>query len=560
MIKRLTVLLLWALPTMAQGSLHRGEVDGNPPHGAAAESIALREARESRAQGYTCRNFAYVRCIDAENSAGWSGQDWGAWVNAADKDLGSDAGEIWVAVPGQSSKTAIAISTNHVLRFVQGGTYTVFAGITIGATGGIVGEPAGSAPNNTSAPVILKQASGANLGVLVTMGQQSFLRDVTIDGNNAGNTNTVCVQVTGIRTDFQGVNVANCPSHGIQLGTSGTNVAAAAKLHKVMVNFSGGSGLYILNSADHMINESEFENSGRYGIESSNSATVRMVNSDIGGNAMGGINATCSRKGPINAVGWMITNNQFGSNRGNDLSATGAGPPYCLYGWTIVGNSFLGPPPATQDDTIDAIHLDSGGRHTISGNFIYNQGQRYRYMVGIFSTNAAELADVIGLNVMDGNGIGHAVIHPAPTTWFGFNQEMGLQGRTNLVRLSEGAAPSGGGGLDTCYGDFAEHAMKCSYNNGRFFPVTQTIASGTVRLGGSRIEAGGCAASASVAVAGIEATDRIVWSYAGAPSVEVGRLTVSPYVDSGAVNFLVCNGTGGGLSVGGTAINWSVVR
>src|SRR5262249_44454923 len=48
--------------------------------------------------------------------------------------------------------------------------------------------------------------------------------------------------------------------------------------------------------------------------------------------------------------------------------------------------------------------------------------------------------------------------------------------------LSETASSlTAGQGLDSCYGDSAEHALKCSYNNGSFQPVTLNVQSSTLR-------------------------------------------------------------------------------
>jgi hypothetical protein len=48
--------------------------------------------------------------------------------------------------------------------------------------------------------------------------------------------------------------------------------------------------------------------------------------------------------------------------------------------------------------------------------------------------------------------------------------------------LSENTAPfTAGTGLDSCYGDSTEHALKCSYNNGPFQPVTLNVQNSVLR-------------------------------------------------------------------------------
>ncbi len=71
-----------------------------------------------------------------------SGSDCGAKINTADSSLGATAGEIWVNQScGTTWTTALTLSANHVLRFIQGGTYTLNVGQTISAANvGIVGD------------------------------------------------------------------------------------------------------------------------------------------------------------------------------------------------------------------------------------------------------------------------------------------------------------------------------------------------------------------------------------------------------------------------------------
>jgi len=58
-------------------------------------------------------------------AGGFAGSDCGAKIMAADFDLGSTAGEIWISQScGTTISTAVAPSANHVLRWVQGGTWT----------------------------------------------------------------------------------------------------------------------------------------------------------------------------------------------------------------------------------------------------------------------------------------------------------------------------------------------------------------------------------------------------------------------------------------------------
>jgi hypothetical protein len=71
----------------------------------------------------------------------YAGNDLGAKINAADADLGTSAGEIWVSrKAGTTSSTPITLQNGHTLRFIQGGVYTFTAGITVQQGGSIIGS------------------------------------------------------------------------------------------------------------------------------------------------------------------------------------------------------------------------------------------------------------------------------------------------------------------------------------------------------------------------------------------------------------------------------------
>ncbi len=109
----------------------------------------------------------------------FSGADGGAKINAADADLGSAAGEIWVNQDiGISWTTAVTISANHVLRFIQGGTYTSSASpmITLAGTGGAGG---GASAIGTGTSTILQTSSGTADIIKIT-GNICYVANLTL--------------------------------------------------------------------------------------------------------------------------------------------------------------------------------------------------------------------------------------------------------------------------------------------------------------------------------------------------------------------------------------------
>jgi hypothetical protein len=59
----------------------------------------------------TCQSSAGMLCLDAANSAGWSGSDPGAWINAAYASLPSNGGHIRIIPGGYTFSTGVLIGT-----------------------------------------------------------------------------------------------------------------------------------------------------------------------------------------------------------------------------------------------------------------------------------------------------------------------------------------------------------------------------------------------------------------------------------------------------------------
>lgn len=126
---------------------------------------------------------------------------------------------------------------------------------------------------------------------------------------------------------------------------------------------------------------------------------------------------------------------------------------------------------------------------------------------------------------------------------------------------TEGSTPSANSALDICYGDSTAHAIKCSYNDGTFLDLTQTVASGTSTLGNIPIGAGTCAMTVTTTVTGAVTTDVITWSYAnfGSPATD-GVLILNAWPTENNINFALCNTTPASIRPSGLVVNWKIVR
>lgn len=135
------------------------------------------------------------------------------------------------------------------------------------------------------------------------------------------------------------------------------------------------------------------------------------------------------------------------------------------------------------------------------------------------------------------------------------------------LTLPEGTTATASAGNDVCYGDSTAHAIKCANNNGSFFSIPQTIATGTSAMGTSAIGSGACATVVSTTATGVLTTDSIIWSPNADPTgvtgyavSATGSLYIWAYPTADHVNYKVCNNTSGSLTPSALTLNWRVAR
>jgi hypothetical protein len=126
----------------------------------------------------------------------------------------------------------------------------------------------------------------------------------------------------------------------------------------------------------------------------------------------------------------------------------------------------------------------------------------------------------------------------------------------NKLSLAEGSNPKTASGFDTCGANSTNHDLECSYNNGTFLHMPQTVASGTAAMTTTAITAGNCGATVTVAATGVLTTDTISWSFNAAPAgSNAGLIT---WTTAGKVNFAYCPNSA--ETPAAATINWKVVR
>ncbi len=361
-------------------------------------------------------------------AAQMTGADCGAKINAADALLSTNPGEIWVnAACGTTISTAVNISAYHSLKFVQGGTWTTSAAITLSNGASIIGIPSGineDAINNTipliNPAVVIKQANSTNLvAMVISSGSNVEIHDIALNGNNPTNASTICFTTnTAVQTNhdhLQDSTFEQCGGDDAQILSTGTaNQSQGFRVDHSSFNRSlGGSGLAIKNSTDVHVNRSAFELSSGSGLDNLNSTTW-VVDSDFANNAGAQLYYHVNGDTALAAFlqgGLYLSGNGFtasgvtlGENLGSNLVINGYNGTNCNKAGQayIIGNSFNTQTTVTGN-TIDGVRIYDSGSNTIIGNkFISGAGSNtFKYGLSIGNVNGgctSEPSDVVVAN------------------------------------------------------------------------------------------------------------------------------------------------------------------
>lgn len=137
-------------------------------------------------------------------AANYSGGDCGAKINSADESLGSIPGEIWVSQAcGLSWTTPVVLSANHILRFIQGGTYQSSAStmITMNAGTQIDGGQMGSTTLQST----------VTTGITINAGSGDKMRITNIAIQPSGTpVSGSCITVAGTSFSLDNSYLFNC--------------------------------------------------------------------------------------------------------------------------------------------------------------------------------------------------------------------------------------------------------------------------------------------------------------------------------------------------------------
>lgn len=334
-----------------------------------------------------------VRSVEASS---FEGADLGARINAADRALGSSAGEIVVRGGGRI-ETQIVISANHTLRLMRGTYAPVMKEIPVllGAGASLVGE----GWDNT---ILLESTAPGRFEVVTGIGNARrngdpdsgiTIRDLQIRGANPGFHSAPQAIALG--------NCANCTvekvwinstrSIGVQLGGSAEygHYASNSRVVNCLFTHVASQNLALVNGVDITFDNNRFEDPGQPGGPGStvidlepNAINDRLQRVNIRNNFID------ARKSEVQAGNGIVVQST------SDTTLVG---PILIEGNTLYGGNST--PPNITSKLSNGIYVFGNTMKdvTIRNNSVTRMGQSGLRLIGTrFTVVDNKFADVGG--------------------------------------------------------------------------------------------------------------------------------------------------------------------
>lgn len=318
-----------------------------------------------------------------------------------------------------------------------------------------------------------------------------------------------------------------------------------------------------------------------------NNTTGMVVNSSLGEEKLywdGGqcaVNATCINS-PQPATDLYIHAVSIDSNTVNGI--VNGGTVTCV-SCHFENLSTLNPSGGAQ-----VQYITSGNAVTLIGGLVLNDnvsatpfGQFFTTTTGFFSMYGTSvyspnqpITSILNNTAAGGGNIAVTSLSPSNITAICSNIQncIGtLQVGNNpsyqipILNIPETGTTIGIGNYTQCRANNSTHILECNYDLSGTYQMAQTIANGNVQLGTTAIASGACATTVTATATGVNINDVLTWVPNGDTSTlpgyganVAGHLDINAWPTTNAVNFKVCNSTGGSLTPHSLQLNWAVVR
>jgi hypothetical protein len=239
-------------------------------------------------------------------------------------------------------------------------------------------------------------------------------------------------------------------------------------------------------------------------------------------------------------------------------------------------------------------YITSGNAVTLIGGLVLNDatsvsaaGQFFTTSTGFFSMYGTSvyspnqaITSILNNTSAGGGNISVTTLSPSNITAICSNIQNcigGIQSGNNppfqipIFNIPETGTSIGLGNYTQCRANNISHILECNYNLSGTFQMAQTIASSLIQtpavLGTTAIGSGACATTVTITATGVNINDTLTWvpngdtsTLAGYGANAAGHLDITAWPSTNAVNFKVCNSTGGSLTPHSLQLNWAVVR
>jgi hypothetical protein len=138
----------------------------------------------------------------------------------------------------------------------------------------------------------------------------------------------------------------------------------------------------------------------------------------------------------------------------------------------------------------------------------------------------------------------------------------GIVGGSTFWGVVQGTVAAGVSGDDVCYGDSSTNVLKCSYNGNSFYPMTQTIGTGTATTNGTAITSLHSQSQPTITIMGATTSDVAQCSLNTAmpSSWQMGIQMLPPVVTANTVTIWLSNPTTANITPAATAVRCTVTR
>jgi hypothetical protein len=501
------------------------------------------------------KNLANIRFADQ-----FAGGDCGAKIMAADSDLGTTAGAIWISQAcGLTISTPVTLTANHVLLWIQGGNWTFSAPITLNFVGNSILSYVGSGSLNFTCSM-----AGDCLRWQInpfTVTQAGKMSGFTLTGNGSASQVGIHMgDIIGAHLDdvhITGFTGASASGLWFDNVTNFTERTLLTRIH-----LDGNKKDWRFTNTGGLLSNTSFGYTRALDVKMN--VNVNQTGMSVeGGNIYNGTFFVTTNVSDATGTVFAISGLQYTGGPTTQMASN-------LYAFQAectgcTGATFLNIPVGfVVDGTGIFINTSNTLVTNISGQF---SNRLSAFPAGspilrAFNASGAELnAYTLQINNPGANRIINLSDPGGNAT---FLLDIGAQNLSSKSLVNPALISTIGGNPFTF--NVTNPALPRTVNVGATDPggtvgLPFTIASGTAAMTTALIAAGACGTTVTATATNVLTTDTITASRnVAVTAANGGVLTLNWWPTANNVNFNYCNPTAAGVTPTAMTVNWSVTR